>query len=439
MKSTQRPEQRSHDHLEPARARRIVVGMSGATGTAYGVRLLEALRELGVETHLVVSKAAELTAACESDMTMQQIKALADVVHPHWRHRCDRGIWFVSHHGHDRGPLLDAQRRRNRKRGDLKPVDASRRRLPQGAAASGAPGPGGAAARRAPESHAGGNGERCDRLSARCRRFYNRPQAVGDIVDHTVSRVLDLFELDAALAPRWQCVATATAQATAWRAASASPAPQCSIERPGMNSPKALRLYHFSTSNSSWRVRWALALKGVTCEYVTVDLATGEQHSPEHIARNPLGLVPVLERIGAADPYMAETVAIIDWLDHTYPEPRLLPQEPLARAKAHQLAQLINADTHPLQNRATAARHSDDPQERLAWNKFWISKGLAAYEVLVAPLAGRFSLGDEISYPDLFLVPMCRNALNNDIELQRFPILEGNLHTSASYGGGESL
>jgi maleylacetoacetate isomerase len=189
--------------------------------------------------------------------------------------------------------------------------------------------------------------------------------------------------------------------------------------------PSTLRLYHFATSNSSWRVRWALALKGVECEYITVDLATGAQHGAEHLARNPLGLVPVLERVGEADPYLAETVAIIDWLERQYPSPRLLPADPRLRAKAHQLAQIINADTHPLQNRATGARHSDDPAERLSWNQYWIGKGLHVYETILAPLAGRFSLGDAISYPDLFLVPMCRNAINNQIALEQFPTIAG--------------
>ena len=191
-----------------------------------------------------------------------------------------------------------------------------------------------------------------------------------------------------------------------------------------MNSP-ALRLYHFATSNSSWRIRWAIALKGIPCEFVTVDLATGEQHSAAHLARNPLGLVPVLEIIGDLDPYLGETVAILDWIDRHYPERPLFPADDWLRVKAHQLAQIINADTHPLQNRSTGAKHSSDPAERLAWNQYWIGRGLAAYEVMVAPHAKAFSLSDSPLYPDLFLIPMCRNALNNQIDLSQFPIVQG--------------
>lgn len=187
-------------------------------------------------------------------------------------------------------------------------------------------------------------------------------------------------------------------------------------------SEPTLRLYHFATSNSSWRVRWAIALKGVDAELVTVDLATGENRQPAHLARNPMGQVPVLERIGGPDPYLSETVAIIDWLDRHFPAPKMIPDEDTLRARAFQLAEIINADTHPLQNRSTVARHSDDPAEKLAWNQYWVSRGLSAYETIVAPLAGTFSLGETISYPDLFLIPMCRNAsVNYQIDLAQFP------------------
>lgn len=191
-----------------------------------------------------------------------------------------------------------------------------------------------------------------------------------------------------------------------------------------MSSP-SLRLYHFATSNSSWRIRWAIALKAIPCEFVTVDLATGEQHSAAHLARNPLGLVPVLEIIGDPDPFLGETVAILDWLDRQFPSPALFPEGDQERVKAHQLAQIINADTHPLQNRSTGAKHSSDPAERLAWTQYWIGRGLAAYETIVAPHAQTFSLGDVLTYPDLFLVPMCRNALNNQLDLAQFPVIQG--------------
>ena len=187
-------------------------------------------------------------------------------------------------------------------------------------------------------------------------------------------------------------------------------------------SPK-FRLFHFATSNSSWRVRWALALKGIACEMVTVDLATGQQKSPEHLARNPLGLVPVLELIGDPKPFMTESVAIIEWLDDTYPDVPLLPRNARDRARARQLAQIINADTHPLQNTGTGARHSKDPAERLAWNQYWIANGLRAYESTVAATAGRFSMGDEISYADLYLIPMTRNAVRDKVDLAEFPMV----------------
>ena len=120
---------------------------------------------------------------------------------------------------------------------------------------------------------------------------------------------------------------------------------------------------------------------------------------------------------------MTESVAIIEWLDETYPDVPLLPRNTRDRARARQLAQIINADTHPLQNTGTGARHSKDPEERLAWNQYWIANGLRAYEATVAATAGRFSMGDEISYADLFLIPMTRNAVRDKVDLAEFPMV----------------
>lgn len=195
-----------------------------------------------------------------------------------------------------------------------------------------------------------------------------------------------------------------------------------------------LRLYHYWRSSSSWRVRWALTLKGVPFEAVAVNLLDDSTDRPEHRARNPLGFVPVLERLDVQhdpeSPYLAESVAILEWLEEVQPLPSLFApavspnHASWMRARARQLAEVINSGTQPLQNLNATEHHSAEPSERKKWMQHWIRNGLAAYERLVLETAGRFSIGNQISYPDLFLVPQCYNALRQDVPLTEFPKLE---------------
>lgn len=187
------------------------------------------------------------------------------------------------------------------------------------------------------------------------------------------------------------------------------------------------RLYHYWRSSSSWRVRWALALKGIEVEWAAVNLLKGEDKSPEHQARSPMGLIPVLEFLHEKDPqrrFLTESMAILEWLEGTVPQKNpLLPADLWMRAKARQLAELINAGTQPLQGLKTMQKVSSVREEQVAWAKYWTEKGLAAYEKTVAPVAGKFSLGNSVTLPDLFLVPQCYNALRFEVELKNFPTI----------------
>lgn len=196
-----------------------------------------------------------------------------------------------------------------------------------------------------------------------------------------------------------------------------------------------LRLYHYWRSSSSWRVRWGLALKGIPCEYVAVDLLSGESESPQHAARNPLGYVPVLEFLGGSlhgrsaeapvRPFLAESMAILEWAEEVHPEPRLLAGDAFHRAWIRQLAEVINADTQPLQNLGPQYLHSsEDAGKRKAWAQHWIRNGLAAYESLVIHTAGKFSVGDAITLADLFLVPQCYNAERYEVPLDPYPTVK---------------
>ncbi len=181
-----------------------------------------------------------------------------------------------------------------------------------------------------------------------------------------------------------------------------------------------LTLYHYWRSSSSWRVRWALELKGLKAAYVHVDLLNGESESTEHLARNPLGYVPVLD-VGGRN--LIESVAIIEWLEENSPSPQLYPGDSWQRAHIRSLIEVINADTQPVQNLNVLDHYSQDPAKRKEWNQHFIRRGLEAFQALAAPHAGLFSVGNLPTAADVFLVPQCYNALRFDVDLKEFPLI----------------
>ena len=190
-----------------------------------------------------------------------------------------------------------------------------------------------------------------------------------------------------------------------------------------------IRLYHYWRSSSSWRVRWAFAIKGIVYEPVAVDILSGEVDLPEHLKRNPLGYLPVIEFLGDGEigryPFLFESMAIIEWAEEEYPAEPLLPGSSRDRAWVRQLAEIINAGTQPLQNVGVMDLHSSDPGQKKAWASHWIRKGLGAYEQILASRpdlrSTRFSCGDKVTLADLYLIPQCYNALRFSIALEEFP------------------
>src|SRR5262249_40900617 len=115
-----------------------------------------------------------------------------------------------------------------------------------------------------------------------------------------------------------------------------------------------MKLHGYFRSSASYRVRIALNLKGLSAEHLPHHLRKGEQRSPTYLATNPRGLVPTLESDTGA--VLTQSLAIIEWLDETPPEPPLLPKDPLRRAKVRAFAQVLACDTHPVQNLKVLAR-----------------------------------------------------------------------------------
>lgn len=195
-------------------------------------------------------------------------------------------------------------------------------------------------------------------------------------------------------------------------------------------------LYHYWRSSSSWRVRWALMLKGVDFEAVAVNLLRGEQQAADYVAKNPQGLVPLLTvPTGAGGVVqLSESMAILEYLEEAYPQPALLPVDALGRARVRQLAQVIVADTQPLQNLSVLRHISSEPAAQKVWAQKYISRGFDAYEALLAQpgwpscgsggSAGRYSYGDSVTMADLCLVPQVYNALRQELDLARWPRLQ---------------
>src|SRR4051812_31872125 len=149
-------------------------------------------------------------------------------------------------------------------------------------------------------------------------------------------------------------------------------------EKPAESRPA---LYHYWRSSSSWRVRWALAIKGVEYDSNAIDLLHGAQHEAAQIARSPLGYVPCLEVDGRP---LAESVAIIEWLEESFTQPALYPADRWARARVRQLVELVNAGTQPLQNLSVLRHFSPDADAQKAWSRHWIKRGLDAVETELA-------------------------------------------------------
>jgi maleylacetoacetate isomerase len=185
-----------------------------------------------------------------------------------------------------------------------------------------------------------------------------------------------------------------------------------------------ITLYHYWRSSSSWRVRWALELKRIKAKMVAVDLLNGESEASSHARRHPMGYVPVLDVNGK---FLIQSVAIIEWLEEIVPSPQLYPGDSFQRAHIRSLVEIINADTQPIQNVPVGEKYSDDPDKRIEWNRYFIRRGLEAFEHQVSKSAGRFCVGDTITAADLFLVPQCYNA-------ERFKAEIADLkHVSAIY------
>lgn len=191
-----------------------------------------------------------------------------------------------------------------------------------------------------------------------------------------------------------------------------------------------MTLFHgYFRSSAAYRCRIAFNLKGFQPETLSVHLRKGggEQKSPAYRALNPQALVPALEVDGAV---LTQSLAIIEWLDETIPEPPLLPESPIERAKVRALAQLIACDTHPLQNLRVLdylrQEYGQDQAGLDRWCQKWVCDGLAAAEQQLTQQTrpGRFAFGDSPTLADVALIPQLFSADRFGIDLAQMPRLQ---------------
>jgi maleylpyruvate isomerase len=185
-----------------------------------------------------------------------------------------------------------------------------------------------------------------------------------------------------------------------------------------------MKLHGYFRSSASYRVRIALNLKGLRCEHLPHHLRKGEQHAPAYLAINPQGLVPTLE--DDTGNILIQSLAIIEWLDETHPEPPLLPKDPLRRAKVRAFADVLACDTHPVQNLKVLSRLRElgVPEDKVtAWAAWANHEGLSACEKLIATEPGPFCFGAAPSIADLCLIPQLGNARRFGVDVSAFPRL----------------
>jgi maleylacetoacetate isomerase len=194
-----------------------------------------------------------------------------------------------------------------------------------------------------------------------------------------------------------------------------------------------MKLYNYFRSSASFRVRIALAIKGLAYEYLPVHLARGDHKLPDYTGISADGLVPLLETDGER---LSQSMAIIEYLDETHPQPPLLPQDAAGRAKVRALAQMIACEIHPLNNlrvlKYLVKQLKVDEEAKNTWYRHWVREGLESFERQLQTLAAqrqRMSLpvsvycyGDTPTLADCCLVPQIFNGKRFDVNLDGLPL-----------------
>jgi len=189
-----------------------------------------------------------------------------------------------------------------------------------------------------------------------------------------------------------------------------------------------MKLIGYFRSSAAYRVRIALNLKGVGVEHASRHLRKGEQAAPDYVALNPQKLVPAL--VLDSGEVLTQSIAILEYLEETYPEPPLLPRDAVGRARVRSLALIAAADIHPIQNlrvmKYLREKFGQTEESTFAWSRHWIETGFDAYEATIAgdPRTGAYSHGDSPTMADMCLAPQVFNATRFKVDMKRYPTIQ---------------
>lgn len=183
-----------------------------------------------------------------------------------------------------------------------------------------------------------------------------------------------------------------------------------------------MKLYSYWRSTTSFRVRAALNLKGVAYETVAVDLVAGDQAASDYAAINPGKGVPTLVLDDGT--VLTQSMAILDYLDAVHPQPRLIPEDPIARAKVMAVAHTVAVDIHPVNNLRLIgqlkSRFGASPDQATDWMCHWMREGFTAVEALLPP-SDAFAFGDAPNIADICITAQVYNARRWGLDLAAFP------------------
>lgn len=185
-----------------------------------------------------------------------------------------------------------------------------------------------------------------------------------------------------------------------------------------------MKLYSYFRSSASYRVRIALALKGLDADILPINLLKGEQKSDDYLAINPQGLIPSLQ---VGDAVLSQSLAIMEYLEEVDNTVPLLPSDPVARSSVRAMAQLIACEVHPLNNlrvlQYLTGELGVDDTTKMTWYAHWIHQGFVSLEAMLTQHAGQFCYGDTPTMADCCLIPQVYNAKRFNVDLSSYPTI----------------